>query len=120
MTVFHRTTVTALFALLSLQGCREAGAIQNVNVSMKNTANYQYSTVGGDEDGARVSMQAKHFSLSEIRRDTATAFVATYVYQPAPGFVGSDYAEVEVLTGSDGASQPNNIKTIAFHFVVHD
>lgn len=124
MTRFCLKTLATPFALLlalgSMHGCRGRDSVQIVNVSLKNTETYQYATVGGDEEGARISHQAKHYTLSEIRRDAATGFVATYVYQSTAGFVGSDYSEIEVLTGSDGASAPKNIKRIAFHFVIHD
>jgi hypothetical protein len=43
-----------------------------------------------------------------------------YVYQPAADFVGEDHAEVEVMTGSDGASAPTNTKRLVFRFSVHD
>jgi hypothetical protein len=124
MTRFRLETLATLFALLlalgSMQGCRERDSVQIVNVSLRNTESYQYATVGGDEEGARVSTQAQHYSLSEIRRNAATHFVATYVYQSAAGFIGTDDSEIEVLTGSDGASPPKNIKRIAFHFVIHE
>jgi len=34
--------------------------------------------------------------------------------------VGSDSVDIEVLTGSDGASLPTNVKKVAFHFDIHD
>jgi hypothetical protein len=76
--------------------------------------------VSGDEDGARISTQAKHYSISEIRRDAETNWVAVYVYQPAAGFVGSDYVEIEILTGSDGVSPPTNIERVAFRLVIRN
>ena len=109
-----------LLLLGAVLGCHERDAVQIVNVSLSNTELYQFPTVGGDEEGARISTQAKHHSVSEIRRSAATDFVAIYVYQAAPGFVGSDDAEIEVLTGSDGASAPTNIKRIAFRFAIHN
>jgi hypothetical protein len=107
-------------ALASVQGCQHRNSTETVSVSIRNTETYKYPTVSGDEEGARISTQAKHYSISEIRRNAETGFVATYVYQPASGFVGSDYAEIEILTGSDGASAPTNIKRVAFQFVIHD
>jgi hypothetical protein len=101
-----------------VQGCRDPNPVETVSVSLRSTETYLYPTVGGDEDGARISTQAKHFSISAIRRNAETNWVATYVYQPAASFVGSDYAEIEILTGSDGASPPTNIKRVAFHFVI--
>jgi hypothetical protein len=112
--------VLLLPVVLHVQGCRDSSPVETVNVSLKNTEVYQYPTVSGDEDGARISTQAKHYSISEIRRDAETNWVAVYVYQPAAGFVGSDYAEIEVLAGSDGASPPTNIKRVAFRLVIRN
>ena len=110
----------ALLLLGLALGCNEHDTVQIVDVSLTNTELYQFPTVGGDEEGARISTQARHQSVSEIRRSAATNYVATFAYQAAPGFVGSDDAEIEVLTGSDGASAPQNIKRIAFRFLIHN
>jgi hypothetical protein len=112
--------VLLLPIVVHVQGCRDSNPVETIDVSLRNTEVYQYPTVGGDEDGARISIQAKHYSISEIRRNAETNWVALYVYQPAAGFVGSDYADIEVLTGSDGASPPTNIKRVAFRFAIHD
>lgn len=106
--------------VVPLQGCRESNRTETVNVVLKNTETYEYPTVGGDEDGARISTQANHYSISEIRRTAETNWVAVYVYRPAAGFVGSDHAELEILSGSDGASPPTSIRRVAFHFVIHE
>lgn len=114
------TALSLALAVGAIVSCGGQDSVQTLTVSLKSTECYQYATVGGDEEGARVSTQAKHFSLSEVRRGAETGFVATYVYQSTAGFVGSDEAEIEVLTGSDGTTTPKNIKRIAFHFLVHD
>ena len=117
----HRLLACILLlpVVVYVEGCRKAEPIETISVSLKNTETYQYPTVGGDEEGARISTQANHYSISEIRRNEETQWVAVYVYQPADGFVGSDYAEIDILTGSDGASSPTNIKRVAFRFAVH-
>lgn len=112
--------VFLLPALVHVQGCGQSNSFETVNVSLRNTEIYQYPTVSGDEDGARISTQANHFRTSEIRRNAETNWVAVYVYEPAAGFVGSDYAEVEIFTGSDGASPPTSIKKVGFRFVIHN
>jgi hypothetical protein len=103
-----------------VQGCKDPDSVETVIVYLKNTETFQYRTVGGDEEGATISVQAVHFSISEIRRDASTDWYAVYVYQPAADFVGEDHAEVEVMTGSDGASAPTNTKRLVFRFSVHD
>src|SRR5688500_4693528 len=118
----HRLIGFAFLAAVTVgvQGCRDPDSVETVIVYLKNTETFQYRTVGGDEEGARISTQAGHFSISEIRRDASTDWYAVYVYQPAAGFVGEDHAEVEVMTGSDGASAPTNIKRVVFRFSIHD
>jgi len=103
-----------------IQGCKEPGSVDTVNISLTNAQAYQYPTVSGDEESARISIQPKHYIISEIRRNAETNYVATFVYQPTAGFVGSDYAELEIMTGSDGASPPRNVKRVVFHFDVHN
>src|SRR5687768_6641780 len=89
--------VLLLPVLVHVQSCRKSSPVETVSVSLKNTETYQYPTVGGDEEGARIFTQASHYSISEIRRNAETNWVAVYVYRAAAGFVGSDYAEVEIL-----------------------
>ena len=110
--------VLLLPVVLVVQGCKKANSVETVSVSLRNSETFQYPTVGGDEDGARISTQASHYRISEIRRNAETNWVAVYMYRPAAGFVGSDYAEVEILSGSDGASAPTRIRRVAFRFVV--
>jgi hypothetical protein len=119
---FHKLAPLVLLVplVIHVQGCRYLNSVENISVSLKSTEVYQYPTVSGDEDGARISTQAAHYSISEIRRNAATNWASAYVYQPAASFVGSDYAEIEILTGSDGASLTRNIKKVAFRFVIHN
>ena len=115
-----RTACVLAAAALCVQGCKDPDSVETVIVYLKNTETFQYRTVGGDEEGATIAVQAAHYSISEIRRDAATNWYAVYVYRPAAGFVGEDHAEVEVHTGSDGASAPTNIRKVVFRFSIHD
>ena len=63
--------------------------------------------------------QALHYEISEIRRDSTTRWVAVYYYQPALGFVGMDVTELEIYSGSDGASAPTETRRVAFRFEVN-
>ena len=110
----------ALAFLVFAPACKQSPGITVVDVSLKNTDLYEYATVGGDEEGARIVTQATHSSRSEIVRNATTGFVATYAYQSMPDFVGSDRAEIEVSTGSDGASAPTRLVRIVFRFAIHD
>jgi len=112
--------VVLLPVVFTMQGCKDSASVETVKVSLTNSQTYQYPTVGGDEAGARISVQPRHFGVSEIRRDAETNWVATFVYQPTAGFVGSDDAEIEIATGSDGASPPRNVRRVVFHFDIHN
>jgi hypothetical protein len=112
--------IVLLTLVLPVHACHQTDLVQTIKVSLRNTETYQYPTVGGDEEGARVVRQAQHYSVSEIRRNAATNWIATYVYRPLAGFVGSDRAEIEILTGSDGASPPTHIKRVAFDFIIQN
>lgn len=117
--------VVFLFLSLQFQSCKDQGVSQtalvslnHTDVSLKNTDTFRYPTVGGDEEGARITVQAKHYNVSEMRRNAETNWVAVYMYQPTTGYIGTDYAEIEIRTGSDGASSPTSIRTVAFRFVI--
>jgi hypothetical protein len=103
-----------------MQACNDSASVETVKVSLTNSQTYQYPTVGGDEAGARISVQPRHSGISEIRRNAETNWVATFVYQPTAGFVGTDDAEIEIATGSDGASPPRNVRRVVFHFDIHN
>ncbi len=49
----------------------------------------------GDEEGAGIIKQAKHFKVSEVDREKGT-----YYYQPQDEFVGADSVEIEVSKGA--------------------
>lgn len=111
--------LASLSLLMSATACTEKVAVESLSVSIRSTDLYQHPTVGGDEEGARISTQARHYSVSEMRRDSETNWVATYVYQPTPGFTGTDDVELEVLTGSDRATEPQITKKVRIHFLIH-
>jgi hypothetical protein len=105
--------------LMSAPACKEKVAVESLSISLLNTDQYRHPTVGGDEEGARISMQARHYSVSEIQRGTETNWVSTYVYQPTPGYTGTDEVQLDILTGSDGATAPQVTKKVRLHFSIH-
>lgn len=118
---FHSSVaLVVLLLVVHLEGCGEANDLESVRVSLKNTETYQYPTFVGDEEGASISTQAKHYAISEIRRDQSTTWDAVYFYQSAASYVGSDYAEIKIFTGSNGASPSTRIKAVAFYFDIHN
>ena len=113
-----RSFALALFAALTLAGCDSSAETDVVTVVLSGAETYELDLASGDEEGARVVEQAHHFAVSEIRRDASTLWVARYVYEPAAGFVGNDRVELEVLSGSDGATAPTRVHRISIRFTV--
>ena len=107
-----------LLLVIALAGCGDVDSVRAVRVSLVNSETYQYPTLVGDEEGAAVATQAKHYRISEVRRDSTTNWDAVYFYQPAAGFVGSDIAAIRVYRGSDGASPNTDIQEVRFYFSV--
>jgi hypothetical protein len=99
--------------------CGKAVPVETLTVSLNNTETFRYPTVGGDEEGARIAVQPGHASVSEIRRGEETNWIAVYVYRPQPAYIGPDRAQLEILTGSDGASPPD-VRTVVIEFDVHE
>jgi len=74
--------------------------------------------ISGDEEGASVSKQALHFKVSGIVRNKSTNWQAVYFYQPKENYVGKDYVEIELRTGSNGASPPAKISLVKISFII--
>ena len=110
-------------ALLSICGiplsCGKSSPVEVLTVSVSNMETFEYPTVGGDEEGARITAQPRHAEVSEIRRDAETNWVATYVYQPVSGYIGSDRVQLEILTNSDGVG-PADVRRLRIEFNVHE
>ncbi len=82
-------------------------------VTLNNSEIYEFHTgIGGDEESARITVQAKYFERSELLRDADTKWEAVYYYKPQKEYSGFDYVELETQTGSDGASPPTETKVI--------
>ncbi len=91
-----------------------------ITVAAKNTEVYEYKTgISGDEEGASIIAQAKHFEISDIVRNADTRWEAVYKYKAKSGYIGTDYVEIEISTGSDGASPPTNIEIIKIKILVY-
>jgi hypothetical protein len=91
----------------------------SIEVQLTKNQSYEYNTlIGGDEEGAIISIQAKHFSVSEIERDLSSNFVAIYKYKPELDYLGKDMAEIKTSTGSDGADPSTNFEYITINFSI--
>lgn len=120
MTASHRSArLLILVSLAAVGACRHPTAVETLPVSLATGEIYRHPTVGGDEDGAMIVTQARHYAISEMRRDSTTQWVATYFYQPTAGFSGRDVVEIEISTGSTGASPPTKVQRLRIAFDVH-
>lgn len=111
-------TKQLVIALVILAGCSD-DRIEVIRISLQNTETYRYPTSVGDEEGAKIATQARHYRISEVRRDSSTKWDAVYLYQPAADYVGSDHAVIKVYKGSDGASPNTRITEVRFYFEIN-
>lgn len=106
-----------LFSVWCFSGCSK-WKTDEVNVTISNSRIFHYDFGAcGDEEGAYIITQGTHFEISEIVRDSTTAFCPVFEYKPAAGFTGTDIVEVETNTGSNGAGN-GRINTIQFNFTI--
>jgi len=78
------------------------------NVTLTKNGTYHFELgYFGDEEGASISMQAIHFSVSKLDRDSTGKI--GYTYTPALNYTGTDEVELKSMRGSDGASANNTI-----------
>ena len=69
-----------------------------IEVTLRNTGLYEYRTgMGGDEQGASISLTPKHAELNEMVRNLSTNFEPVYRYKPKKGFVGKDQVEITLI-----------------------
>jgi hypothetical protein len=107
-----------LIFLFQLTNCSDEVSIETINVELNNSETYKYPIVSGDEGGAVILAQAKHFEVSEVIRNSETNYAAVYTYKPKTNYVGNDSVELQIKKGSDGASEPTKIKTIKINFSI--
>lgn len=110
-----------LISILSFSSCKkETNETTNQtvkNITIKSSEEYVFDTMAsGDEEGASIKTQAKHFEKSEIKRDESTNWSPVYYYKPTTGYTGSDYVEIETCTG--GSIPCSNKEIIRINFNV--
>jgi len=121
----HKMISILVFGLLLcffIIQCNGTSVSQDDNqaVLLNNSETYEFRTgIGGDEEGASIKLQAQNYEISEIIRNAETNWEAVYRYKPKAGFTGTDYVELELSTGSDGASPPTKIEVIKINFQVN-
>lgn len=82
-------------------------------IKLKSGTDYKYDFhISGDEEGATIVFQAKHYAISEIIRNENTNWSIVYHYKSEVGFIGKDSVTIETCTGGDGTNcgETNQIK----------
>ncbi len=91
---------------------------QTITETIRVNQSYQFDLGSfGDEEGASISKQANHFSISSVDREVNTGKVI-YKYTPATNFVGTDEVEIKSARGSNGSSPNNKIILTTMKFTV--
>lgn len=104
------------------QSCKNDSSLNSTKNTIYVTINtddtYEYDLgYFGDEEGAYISKQAKHFQVIEIERIIASGKVI-YTYQPIENYVGIDEVEIKSERGSDGATPNDDIITTLIKFTI--
>ncbi len=111
----------ALFLLLAIWHCdktENTDLYRGEIIQLKNSEEYIHDfKISGDEEGAVIKVQAKHFLISEISRNENTNWSVVYTYQPESDYIGTDSVEIETCTGGDGLSC-SNLESFTFIFEV--
>lgn len=109
--------VIAVFVIFLALGC---DSIDNGMILLDGGEEFSFDLdVSGDEEGARIIEQAKHYYRSEIVRDSSTDWRAIYFYVPAMDFSGEDYVEIETCNGGKGILC-DEINIVKFEFNIHE
>ena len=88
-------------------------------VTISSSEVFEYPTgISGDEETATIEQQPKNHEISRIVRDSTTNWEAVYQYKAKNEFRGTDYAEINIATGSDGESPNKNITLIKLTITV--
>lgn len=85
--------------------------------TIKNTESFYHTFVLGDEEGATIIEQAKHYEKSELTRNAGTNMNVLYHYKPVAGFKGQDCVVIEVHYNKTGVG-PADIQTMKINFTV--
>lgn len=116
-----------LFGMIfSLQSCKKDSTRElasepisrTIVQTIRSNQSYQFDLGNfGFEEGASISKQATHFSISSVDRIIDTGKII-YTYIPATNFIGTDEVEIISARGSDGASPNNKLVYTTIKFTV--
>ena len=110
--------------IISVYSCssddNSSNEVVELDVTVSNTDKYEYDLGSfGDEEGARIHIQARHFETSVLGRDLNTSRIL-YKYKSTAGYVGTDYVEIYSERGSDGASPNTEISIAKINITITD
>jgi hypothetical protein len=109
-----RSPVFIILFLIVFSSCETSSEPEMISLEAGELYIYDLE-IYGDEEGASISTQAKHFQRSEIIRDASTDYGAVYYYQSEEGFSGMDSVEIETCTGGTGTGC-TDIRTLQLVF----
>ena len=94
--------------------------VNKIDVTIENSEDYNYDfNISGDEEGAVIIIQAKHFQVSELIRNSSTNWNVVYQYKPEANYVGADYVEIETCNGGQGVNCTNT-EIVRINFTITD
>jgi hypothetical protein len=116
MKKFALTTILLMvftfFISCSSDDNQSEGEIIKTTASISTSETYTYNLGSfGDEEGASIEKQAENFEISKLERTFPSGEII-YTYKPKSGFVGTDYVELKISRGSNGASPNTNISIL--------
>lgn len=97
------TIIMIIMLTGSLFSCEEEIVTHVKNVTLKNTELFIFDLgIYGDEEGARIIRQARHYESSVIIRDASTSYNTVYQYKALVEYYGFDEVEIETCSGGEG------------------
>ena len=115
------TFVLVIVAFAFLSACDNTDASgkksdYTLTISSSDTLKYNLGTFG-DEEEADILVQANHFKISQLKRDTHNSDII-YQYKAKDSFKGIDAVTLSSFKGSDGASPNHNIQVTQLTIIV--
>ena len=105
-----------LATILISFSCKKEESKQSVNQTLKMNEPFQYDLGNfGDEEGATISKQATHFSVSFLENNFNTGKIV-YHYKPDSNYAGTDVVIIRSARGSDGGDSSKNDKILLTSF----
>ncbi|MTI29537.1 hypothetical protein E1171_01815 [Cytophagales bacterium RKSG123] len=114
-----KNSIIYLVILILFASCDEdqepIKTYNSIDIDITKNELYIYDTKNsGDEEGGHIFVQAMHYSISELVRDST--FRLVYRYQPEKDYIGNDKVQLELSSGSNGAGPSAHFKYLTINF----